>query len=80
MVWKRNERLIRAGDLQQYLQQTCSLGLLLGYGCASVSIISPFSAIINRLVTNTYRTHFRFRKPMLYPTELRALIPLTGCH
>jgi hypothetical protein len=56
-------RLIRAGDLQQYLQQTCSFRLLLGYGCASAGIISPYLTSINHLFTSTYKRDNRTVDP-----------------
>jgi len=34
--------LLRAADLQSNLQQTCTFKLLLGFGCTSANIISPF--------------------------------------
>ena len=49
------ERLIRASDLQQRLQQTCAFGLLLGYGCASASIISPLLTSISVFLTIAYK-------------------------
>ncbi|MBA7641829.1 hypothetical protein ES703_49514 [subsurface metagenome] len=58
--------------MQQNLQQTCTFRLLLGYCCASVSIISLYLAIVNHLFTNTYKNLERIRNPLLYPTELRA--------
>ena len=42
-------------DLQHFLQQPRAFRLRLGYGCASVSILSLYSTSIKRLFTNTYK-------------------------
>jgi hypothetical protein len=57
--------LIRAIDLQQNLQQTCSFELLLRFGCASVSIITLYLTSINPLFTNTYKHGFGTHNPLV---------------
>jgi transposase InsO family protein len=49
--------------LQQNLQQTCASGLLLSFGCASVSILSPYLTNIKRLLTSAYKTPVRTVDP-----------------
>jgi hypothetical protein len=46
-------------------QQPPSVRLRLGFGCATVSIISLLLATINHLFTNTYKTPVRTVDPML---------------
>jgi hypothetical protein len=48
---------------QQNAQQLCSSELLLRFGCASVSVISSFLTIINRLLTSTYKRESRTENP-----------------
>jgi len=50
-------------NLQQNLQQRCTVGLLLRFGCASASIISFYLAVVNHLLTNTYKTTNRAHNP-----------------
>jgi len=54
---------IRAGRLQQNLQQTCASALRLGFGCASASILSPYLTSIKRLSTSTYKRRLRTVDP-----------------
>ena len=51
--------LIRASDLQQNLQQTCTFRLRSCFGCASASFISSYLTSINHFHTNTYKPPFR---------------------
>jgi len=50
-------------DLQQDLQQTCASGLLLGFGRASASILSPYFTSIKHLLKNTYKPPARTVDP-----------------
>ena len=59
-------------ELHQNLHQRVSVGSRLGFGCFSASFISYYLTIINRLLTNTYKTTKQIRNPLLYPAELRA--------
>ena len=55
--------LIRAGDLQENLQQACTFGLLLRFGCASVSIISSYLPSIRYLFIYTCKPACRTSNP-----------------
>jgi len=52
----------------------------LSYCYATASNISCLLTIINHLLTNTYKTQLRFRRPTLYPIELQALKCLICCN
>ena len=43
-------------ELHQNLHQRVSVGSRLGFGCLSASFISLLLTVINRLLTNTYKT------------------------
>ena len=65
--------ITQARDLHQNVHQRGAFTLLLRCGHATAIIISHYLTVINRLSVNTYKEDIRFRKPMLYPAELRAL-------
>ena len=62
-------------DLQQNLQQTCAFGLLLGFGCASASILSPYFTSIKHLFTNTYKPLARTVDPKVVGSSPIGLAP-----
>ena len=71
--YRDDKGLIQTGDLQQNLQQICTFMLLLGYGCASVSIISSYLTSIKHLFTITYKLRFRTVDPKVVSSSLIGL-------
>ncbi len=56
-------RINPSPHLQQNLQQRCTFGSLFALGRLSASIISLFFAVINRLLTSTYKRRVRTENP-----------------